>query len=122
MATNHKFEVVGKEVVFSAEAPTLPLKLFTVTGDVLAKIIPVITSDFTTENAIISIGTQAEAGRLLVMDTLYEETLTPLYSVSSDLYLTVGWGDEEEVDFIGTVTFYCVYAKLSQDGEVEEVA
>jgi len=120
MATNHELEVVGTEVVFSEGVPVLPLKLFTVTGDVSAKVIPVIKSDFNTEHAIISVGTQAKTGRLLVMDTLYEETVTPHHPISSDIYLTVGWGDQPPEILTGTVIFYCIFAKLSEDGEVEE--
>lgn len=119
MSTNYKFQVVEKEVVLSAESPTLPLKLFTVTGDVSAKITPVVKSNFNTENAIISVGTQAEEGRLLVMDTLYEEKVISYRPVSSDLCLTVGWGDQTPEVLTGTVTFYCIFAKLSADGAVE---
>jgi len=120
MADNHDFEVVSKEVVFTGESPILPLKLFTVTGDILAKIVPLIKNGFNTEDAIISVGTQANPSRLLVMDTKYEEVLKPNLPVFSDLYLTVEAGEEVELTS-GTVVFYCIYAKLSSDGLVEEV-
>jgi len=111
MATNHKFKVVSKTVTF----PTNNLKLFTVTGDVLVYIFPVIKTPFDIHGAAFVIG---EADKpFWTMGSSNEDPQKRDYrAVSGDLYLN-SFGKEVGS---GVAAFYCVYAKLSQDGEVEE--
>jgi len=122
MATNHEFQVVEKEVVFTEEAPTSPLKLFTVAGDVLAFITPVIKSEFSHDNATLLFGEQGK----IALGSIDSVGGNPLESsvcrvVSGDIYQTIRM-DEGEVDLTsGTVVFYCVFAPLSADGLVQGI-
>ena len=121
MAINHEFQVVGKEVVFTAESPVSPFKMFTVIGDVLVHIVPIIRNPFSTEDAMLNIGEQGKKS-ILYMDSKYAREKEPLRPVSSDLYLTVSWPENEEgVIESGTVVYYCIFAPLSENGEVVEV-
>lgn len=114
MAINHKFEVVEKEVIFTGELEN-PLKLFTVTGDVMAYIVPIIKNGFSTEDAILNVGEQGKDS-ILYMDSKYEPKKPSAKPVSSDLYLTRN-GVAETIES-GIVAFYCIFAKLSVDGAV----
>ncbi len=113
MSTNHDFEAVGKEIDFSSEL-TFPLKLFKVTGDILAHIVPVIKGELPSRDFSVLLGEQARPA-LWPIDTGYAGIK---YKVASeDLYLTFS----AQTVASGIVKFYCVYAKLSVDGSVEEV-
>ena len=116
---SYEYEVVSKEVVFTEGQPTSPYKLFTVTGDVTARILPVITDSLNTEDAILTIGEQG-INHIFYMDSGYEDSGKRIdYPVSSDLYLTINWSIETPGTLTGTVIFYCIFAKLSADGEVQ---
>lgn len=117
MATNHEFEVVEKEVDFS-EGPANPLKLFTVTGDVSAFIVPVIKTVLNTLDAIVAIG---ELGvNHWSFDSDYRDPEKRVYkAVSSDIYQTIRVIEGVNITS-GVIKYYCIFAKLSSDGEVEE--
>jgi len=108
-------------VVFSEEAPASPHKLFTVTGDVLASVVPIIKEAFSHGNATLSFGEQGKIS-LGSIDSIGRKVfeVTARKVVSNDIYQTVRL-DEGEIELTsGTILYYCVYAKLSADGGVEE--
>lgn len=126
MAVNHDFEAVEKTLVFSEEPNSPgrasgsgnPTKLFSVTGTVLVNIIPVYSSDVTPASLRdrVKIGAVDGSITLQPMESAKEETEQRFfYPISVDIYHTAGQ------DIIaGQVTYYCVFAPLSADGEVEE--
>ena len=116
---SHELQSVKKIVTYSSEL-TNPFKLFVVTGDVFTKIIPVFNGDLSVPDAIIKVGTQNLSTTLLTMDgdkddyRLDFNRLLSDYPISSDIYHSVN-----KPIGSGTITFYCVYAPLSEDGLVE---
>ena len=119
MSVNHDFEAVGKEVIFTQELEN-PLKLFTVIGDVFVKIVPVFNGNLSVSTATIKASTQDGSVVLLTMDGNKDDyrldfnRILPDYPISSDIYQTISIPIAS-----GTITYYCVFAKLSADGSVE---
>ncbi len=123
MSVNHEYEVVEKEVVFSEGLPVTPYKLFDVTGDVLAFIVPSVKNPLNAD-AILAIAEESNS-TLWSIETAKAEIPSRNHKVvSSDLYMSVitdspGVGQPVPVITTGTIKFYCIYAELSEDGNVE---
>jgi len=123
MAVKHEYKVVEKTVVFSEGIPVIPFKLFTVDGDNLAFVVSSIEDDLDIE-AILSVGEQ-ERPTLWAIKTLKKEGFKKKYKkISSDLFLSTeidepGAGSQYPSIESGTVKFYCVFAPLSHNAEVE---
>ncbi len=122
-AINHDFEAVGKTLIFSDDPDSpgrsSPTKLFTVTGDVLVNIVPmyglqVPIADLRDD---VVIGKEDGSVALQVLESVLETPAERIfYPVNFDIYHTVG----EDIT-AGQVTYYCVFAPLSINGEVESV-
>lgn len=118
MAVNHEYEVVEKDVVFSVGVPVTPFKLFTVTGDVLAFIVPAIKDDFDS-NATFTIGEQ-NGSTFWSMETQKVEIASVDHKVvSSDLYMSSIMAVGTIAPTTGTIRFYCIFAQLSFESGVE---
>ncbi len=123
MSVNHEYETVEKEVVFSTGVPVTPYKIFTVVGDVLAFVLPVVKVVFDAD-AILAINEQ-NGSNLWSIETSRAESGERKYKVvSSDLYMNVivdspGVNQPVPVINTGTMMFYCVFASLSAGSSVE---
>lgn len=124
MAVNHDYEVVGKTLIFSSEPNSPgdadgtgnPTKLFTVTGDVLVNIVPVYGNNVPVADLRdnVTIGASDSSVILEVMESVQEEPIKRVfYPVNFDIYHTT----REDITS-GSVTYYCVFAPLSINGEV----
>jgi len=125
----HRLE---KTVEFSGGSD--PITLFTVTGDVIVRIIPICKDDIqSTEAPNISLGVEGDADAM-ISDTVAEDLATDeiWIDVSPDskveaadairAYIISGGNDviltpDDKIDS-GEIVFYCFWSPLSTDGEV----
>jgi len=124
---------IQKDITFSGDSGAIPL--FTITGDVIVRIIPVIIDDLgSTEGAKIRLGTTTSTNAI-ISDTLATnmvarkiwhdispnseaepESVRPDYIVTDGNIIQLSL--DKQVDS-GSISFYCYWSPLSANGRVE---